>query len=611
MATSDPFGTAYSAWTLANAEAAVSAAVKARLDDDAYKANQAFVEKHDHWQDGATWVGPDGGGDPVVRTKVLQAVKRQFTPNDVIAEVLGRVANALLKSEPAVSFVPLEPAEEGSEGATTQQAEAEAMRRAVAAWWDRVKLWARARAAVKRARWSTRGLLRVWIPPGRLERRTERPAQGAAGQARDVLALPTGLSIDAALERVELSDPEPGDAAVVTNPKTAERAAIFLSKDDDGRKRAELWYVDPAGGETRCRILSEGASSAETGAAGVNLGRRLPIAEMEAELLITEPVRRQQNRLNFFESLLNRVGETAGFPERYTLNAAPSGLWLDTAPASGPALDTKTEGGKTWYLHRVPRTLGASITTELVGLTYDVDDTGKKAMAAPGVTFKEPTDPAFAIKSCEHARSTILKSCRQAHVLRSTEADSSGYSIQQARAEFEDDATNTKGPLEGMLREIIECAVALAEAMGPSGAPRFLDRYRCVIDLHVSSGPLSTEERRANAEQVTQRLLSRESAMGMNGVEDVDAELARIAQELEASAVENADATLATLQRSGLSSPTLEAALVLVAAAGRGQLVDAEGKDISQQVAAELAASAAAAKARREQAAALAEEFAA
>ena len=78
------------------------------------------------------------------------------------------------------------------------------------------------------------------------------------------------------------------------------------------------------------------------------------LAELRAPVLITDPVRRQQARLNFFESTLVRVVETAGFAERYTLNAAPQGMWLKTPPTTAPALDTQVDANNvTWYLHPV------------------------------------------------------------------------------------------------------------------------------------------------------------------------------------------------------------------------------------------------------------------
>jgi hypothetical protein len=67
----------------------------------------------------------------------------------------------------------------------------------------------------------------------------------------------------------------------------------------------------------------------------VKLGKRLPIAQMMADLLITDMVRRQQKSLNYFETVLTRVIETAGFPERYTTNAKPSGVWLPNRRRTG------------------------------------------------------------------------------------------------------------------------------------------------------------------------------------------------------------------------------------------------------------------------------------
>lgn len=518
-------------WTLEDAQSAVSAAIaEGAGSQQAYTANAAYVEEHDHWQNGSTWAGPNGGSDAEVRARVLASVQRQFTPVDVVGEVLDNLANALLKREALVSFVAVDPADPKSEDeaertrAEEQAAEAKAMNEAVSRWWDKKLLWALARKATKRSRWAGRGALRVWIAPGAL---VEGDAEEGEASAR---VLPSGLAFADALARVELSAPTPDTARVFINPTTQRRAAIFLFETKDGQKAAEIWSVDGTGtdAKTVLRVLSGTGDTTRNEEHSVPIGGRLPIAEMEADLLITEPVRRQQARLNFFESMLVRVGEAAGFPERYTTNAKPNGMWLKSAPTDRPPLEVREIDGETWYLHPQPRTLGASITTELVGIEI-TDDAGRTTLASPSVTKFDPTDPDYAIRAARHARRTILESCRQGHLAADSTAESSGLAYQQARAKFENDVENTRSPLESMLRTIIETAIALAELMSskPAGGS-FLDRFRCVVTARVSVGPILPDEKRVNSEQAEKGHLSRESAMAANGVEDVPAEIALV-----------------------------------------------------------------------------------
>lgn len=511
----------FSEWTVDDARKAIADTIDATVGTDAFETNKLYVEEGDHWQKGDGWVGPDGGvKDSAARAIVLAGVESQFTPVDVLTEVLDRCANGLMQREPDVSFEAIEPAEKGSDAEKAQIERAEAMRRSVARWWDKKKLWAKAREALKRSRWAGRGALRLWIPNGRLD-----------GEG-NVAALPTNLEVDDALDLIELDAPLPDAVAIVVDPDTHERAAIvhYETVGEDGAKQTvfELWYVEDE--KTIVRVLDDSDNPEEF--PPLELGGRLPVSEMEAPVLITGSVRKQQARLNFAESLLVRVAETGGFPERYTLNAAPHGIWLDALPVGTAPLDQKQFGDKTYYLHSLPRTLGSSITHDLTGIVTHTDDEGRETIATPGVVFKDPTDPEYAIKSALHSRRTILQQCKQGHVAIDGTNEASGTAYQQARADFESDLHGVKGPLENLVRETIETGVAWAEMMGSEKG--FLDEYRCVVNLNVTSGPITPFEMEQNNGNVKAGTLSAESAMAANGVEDVQSELDRMRSEPDA-----------------------------------------------------------------------------
>lgn len=513
----------FSEWAVAEATEAIADAIALMPGgQEAFDANKAFVEDQDHWQEGDAWIGPNGGSDAELETLVLAAVERQLVAVDAIGEVLHRVANALLRREADVDLIPLEAPEEDSEEEARLQEEAADIKAQLSHWWDQVKLWELARLAVKRSRWSTRGALRLWIGEGGLE-----VAKTDSGQ---VTRLPTGLEFADALGRLQLSAPTPDEALVHVDPDTQERVGIFLFEDENEQQAVELWYLDEDD-KAVLRIAGDGQDEEEQ--FSVNLKGRLPILEMEADLLITGPVRVQQKRLNFFESVMVRVTEAAGFPERYTLNAEPDGIWLTTPPTAGPALKVQEYGGRTYYLHAAPRTLGAAITTHLVGVQSKADANGT-SIATPGVVFKEPTDPDFAIKASRHAHLTILRTCRQGHLAVDSTAESSGLAYEQARADFEDDLWSVKVPLEGLLRDTIETAIVWAEAMSTMEGGSILDRFRVSVTLNVKSGPVTPLAQQQNNANVQSGTLSHESAMAANGVEDVDAELQKIRAQPEA-----------------------------------------------------------------------------
>lgn len=513
-------------WTYADAVAAVEAAASARISVADYNANERYLAG-DHWQDGAMWVGPRGNDEtwPIVAA----AVKRQFTPVGVISEVLQRVANGLLKREAALTFAPIAPAKPESAQAKADTDEADAMTAAVSLWWDRVTLWERAREAVMRARALTRGVLQVTVAETNLVRATD-----------GTTSLPTDLTLTDAFRRVTLTCSDPAAAALVEEARTMRPVAIALYATTDGavtKRWAVLWTIGPAdpaapvrpedATQVHIRELRENATTPTD--LGAQRFDRLTIAEMHGALLITEGVRRQQARLDFGESMLVRGMETSGFRERYIINAEPQGTWVDADP--GNAIDVRVfeDGVTRWKIGEV-RTLGAAISTELVGVETGGTDEKAPTRATPSVTIADPTDPQLTITANEHARATILQECKQAHILANGEAVVSGYSRDVARADHENDLSATKPAVEGALRAILEAAIALALAMTSDAELRrvgigrdFLTRFRTVVDCHIDAGPLSPDERRAVVEEMKAGARGRRETMAALGIEDVDA----------------------------------------------------------------------------------------
>lgn len=502
----------FAEWTRDDVVEAISTQIEEDLGSEAnYDANKAFVEDNDHWQDGDGWVGPKGTS--VTQESVLADVLPQFTPVDVVSECLDRAADSLLKQSADISFVLAEGDQDIQE---KQSQEIDVVKRALSKWWDDKKLWEHAKTAAKRSRWAGRGIMRLWIARGNLNKILD--DSGAVTGYE----LPTGLTFAEALDRIDISAPLPDEALVYTNPHSRQEAGLFHFIDDEGIETADMWYVDDTD-NTVLRRMGDAGEEEFT----LELQNTVPISEMRVPIMLTEPVRRQQKRLNFLESILNRVGETAGFAERYISNAEPHGVWMTTKP-TGVIDPEKTEfEGTVYYLHPKPRTLGASVTTELYGVVLNPET---EEIAMPEVTFKEPTDPDFAIKAARHAKRSIYEECRQIHVLLAGDPLASGKSREQARADFEADITKMKNPLELMLRDTIRSAIAFANAMS-SEHSGFLETYRIVVDVNISTGPTSPEEIKQNNENVEKGTLSRESAMVLNGVEDVEAELQKIQEQ--------------------------------------------------------------------------------
>ncbi len=551
----------------------------------AYDANRRLIEEHDFWQRGERWIGP--GSDPAlphsIRYTTLRRVEPQFTPIDVVGEIIDRAGNALLKREADVQFTPIrasgsdEPDEAASEAA---EREAAAMLEAVSVWWDRERLWEHARRVMRRQLWAGRGGFRVRVPPGYLN------------DTDDGKALPEGLAIADAFERVKLETPQPHEAAVVVIEETQQAVAIILTTRTVGDREervAEVWMLAPSDDDatspnemlvrvlvdrydTRGRPLPSASADEEY---RLDL-TRLPLAEAEGELLLTDPERRQQDQINFMNTMLSRVTETAGFPERTFINAAPHGEWYPDPPRGGAAaLQTQEFDGKTWYLHAVPHTVGSAVTTELHGYETDTvtepDGTVRRSYTTPQVVYREPTNPKYLHDAIIAARGLLLSACKQGFVLTTTTGSESGYSRVQARAEFVEDQLRRKPSLEGAVRDIIAAAIETAQLMAAPDAairPGFLERFRVVVNLHVDAGPVSPEERRIILEEYKAGVRSRALTMAMLGTEDIDAELEAMEREEPAQLQRIAAYATTLAELSAVPGVSIEGAVRAMAAIG-------------------------------------------
>jgi hypothetical protein len=531
-------------WTRVDVEQVVKDA-----RDAGYEANRLYVEERDHWQDGAGYIGPR----PVLTSprynEGMIKIRSQFTIKDAIREVLGRLVNSLLRIEALLTFAPdraVSAAEPVTPAEETQIADA---LNSMSWWWDLRKLHERLRDVVRQSRWAGRAYLRPWVPSGLLE------TQSVDG--RDVGVVPAG-DFEQQLERIHLEVPLPGQASIYTDPETQRPVALVTWLENDLHV-AELSFVDDDG-QT---VIRSFRGDAEPTDYRLWLGGRLPLVEIGADILIDEAVRSQQRRLNFAETLLNRNLETAGFPERVITNAEPEGALVPVARAG--LYPTRMVDGALHELQPVPRTLGAGVTSEIQGVKY-YDAQRNEQIATPGVHWKDPVDPNLTIRAARHAYATILESCNQAHFLIASDAAASGVSREQARADFEDDLSRTKGVVEAAARELIDVVAALAAAFSQPSArePQSpLTGLRTVVDLHVSSGPVGSADVQTGSDAVTAGNLSIETYLARIGVDDVDAELKRLADS------DRYKAMMAKLQADALAAlvgagATLEGAALLL-----------------------------------------------
>ncbi|MCP4428821.1 MAG: hypothetical protein GY803_30415, partial [Chloroflexi bacterium] len=151
---------------------------------------------------------------------------------------------------------------------------------------------------------------------------------------------------------------------------------------------------------------------------------------MTLPLMITEPLRRLQMKLNHASTAEQTNLSTAGWAEDYFFNAARPGTW-----------STDAEGNETFApdkMYRGPRTINWMVGEETT------DEDGRQRIANPTHVRTQPSSPETFIKSGDKARSVILHRLKQAHVLMNESATSSGESCIKARGDFENSLAELK-----------------------------------------------------------------------------------------------------------------------------------------------------------------------
>jgi hypothetical protein len=512
---------------------------KAQHDDA--PVNQLFYDG-DHWQAAAAWIGPAPAPNETGGQEVLVKIARAFISKNAIKEVVNRHVGGVIGREPSWKLTPRRPmgkvpkeeaepqepavappeqeAEPGDAQAsqlppkpdvppimvdeapnTAEQALIDEAEAALTTWWDERGALDVLQDAAVYALLAERGVIRLYVPRGLLD---------TSG------AIPTG-TLEESLSRIYIHAPDPEQATVYTDPDTQEKAGLYTYEDDEtGQDRAEIVALD-ANKQTVLRMFGE----TDLASPPLNLGGQITIAQVARDPLITPQIRQQQTLVNLALTMLGRNVEVGGFIARILFNAQLPGYF-------------ETVDGVERFVPD-PIKWGAGVTNNFVGSEIRDAEGNVTGYATPSYVREEPVDPSTFLLTKDAAYRSILEEAQQLHSLIAGDATASGESRKQARADFEQSLSDTETQLNRVGRWLIETALAMAAAF--AGTPGRFDTLRAVFECRIDAGPLSIEELRLNMElSGDQPLLSQETAMARSGVDDVDAELGKIAEEAEARA---------------------------------------------------------------------------
>lgn len=501
----------------------------------------------EHWQEGGGWIGPHPADSDHDKITMWDEIARIFTSRNALGEIVKRHAGGVVGKPPMWTLTVARPLEDGEEPSEEEQRMIEEATAALKSWWDRRKVHALLREATAVMLWAGRPVarspLRLYVPPGRLKPAASAPAPVQGDVPLDEAA--TGEDTDNTSESagdVVVVAGTIGEALDLIFPKRAEPEQATVAIDEDTQAEVGIYtYEVPGSGGNRIRVeltyLDEGTVFERRNDTGdvvrypatvvrtiepdgttrrvrLDLGGRLTMFEMARDPLVTPQMEQAQRALNFALTMVPRNVETGGFLERIMLNAQMPGEW-ETDP-SGRRVKFKPS----------PYITGAGTTQFLQGQEVEQPD-GSTTLASPSVQFREPIQITASKDAQALHYEHILDESSQSHVLISGSATPSGKSREEARAEYVQSLEDSAMVVNACGRWIIETPLALAEVF--IGKPGFYtSRLRAEFQCRIFRGPLSTGEQEQNRSNVGARLMSRETAMQLNGIDDVDGELARI-----------------------------------------------------------------------------------
>lgn len=515
-------GTSFRSWT----NHTVNAANQSQIDETAKDALKFY--KGDHWQMSAGWAGPTP--DPVTTspadaTAFMEKVKKAFTSSNVLAEVVDRHVSAVVGREPGWQFVPLdapegageatetpEPGQEPKQDADPLVAELEA---AVVAWCEKRNAHQYIQQAAADCVTASKGLVRLFIPPGLLE----------AGEGGS-LNIPAGLTFAEALDLVyiEKIDPETGGTACDRSTMAEAAFVVWNEKVQQGEgtrdsTRTELQYTELRN-KKRITVLRAWDGQQELGALELELGGHLLMHEMSSKPMVTTQLMQLQRSLNFAFTAMGNNNANAGFLERIITNAQTPGTYTKDPNDSTRTVFTPAA--------RYPG--GPGSTVMLTGHPTLDENGNVTGYTNPMPHFRDPSSPEAYKASIEEYRQAMYMESKQGHLLAQADGSLSGASRIQLRSDFETSLRDTRNQTEATYRWLLETLAKLGAVF--TGSANKYDGLRATVQANVNTGPLTDGERSAVIEQFKEGLRSRESAMVLLGVDDPDAEFVRIVSEM-------------------------------------------------------------------------------
>ena len=313
---------------------------------------------------------------------------------------------------------------------------------------------------------------------------------GVTGEASLRLWQPSKFAeADDPIQRIHLHAPRTG--------------TVVVERDNDGFIDAikynygtelETQTMEPSGS------VSVDVSSREEPLVIDTNGRWL-IQQVRVPSLFTDSAKRKQGSICHALTMKLRNQELGGFKERTFLNAE------FPVDEDGQPIEITRGPGIDQYAYGIPE-----------------GDTNAPKYTNPTMVESDPVPVETFIDSIQIDRQLLYLEFRQGHLLADADGGLSGESRIQMRQNFELYLRSWKRPIESAISNILNIVLRL---LGYT-------ELEAVVQLNITTGKLSSEERQAVISEYQAGLLSKATALAqLDSVDDVDAELALIKEEAE------------------------------------------------------------------------------
>lgn len=467
---------------------------KDRRPETASRARKFF--DGDHWQGERGYAGtlpPPGYRD---REVIVENIRKEFTFENIIFEAADTHAGGVLGNEPTWDFA----RQRKRQNVRREDSALFNLGETLTAHWDERELLQTLTKTAEGLALEGLAVLHLYFPQGLL---------GEGG------TLPDGLTLADALDYLYCEVLAADVAGVFTDPASKKKIGVYLFEEGDEAKvkKADICYLDE-NKKTVLRRLTEGVEGSEN-FGPYDLGGRLFLHQLERPALITDAVQSLQRSLNLTRTNKTRNVSQAGNRSRDVINAQAPRKQSATGPAQ------KNEGVEEVGAYKAT----PGHVNMLFGLPLR-NDAGKIiGYTQPQVNVTEPVPVDTFVKSRDDDYAAILGQCFMLHKLISGDATASGKSREQARKEYERSLKKTAVVIDAAGRWLLETELRMAAELAKDFSVRDL---RAVFECQIEKVPVSGDERQQNREDVKEGLMSPETAMSRNGIQDTGAEVVKI-----------------------------------------------------------------------------------